>query len=68
MLLENPNNISAVEHAVEHAAKYVALHTSTEDIISAARISTKDITSAARRLLHISMIGVAPFNHLVQKS
>ena len=33
-----------------------------------ARNPTKDITSVARNTINISMIGVAPFNHLVQQS
>lgn len=44
---------SVVEHATEHAA----LH-----------ISTKNLSSAVRKLLDISMIGAALFNYLVQKS
>ena len=48
---------SAVEHAAEHETEHAALRTSTENI-----------TSAASRPLDISMIGAAPFNHLVQQS
>ena len=41
----------------------VTKHTTCE-----ARNLTKDITSAARKTMNISMIGAALFNHLVQKS
>ena len=40
----------------------------TEHTTGEARNPTEDITSAARKTINISMIGAAPFNHLVQKS
>ena len=40
----------------------------TEHTTGKARNSTKDITSAAKKIIDINMIGAAPFNHLVQKS
>ena len=52
-LLDNP---IVTKHCRTSAAEHAAEHT-----------PTKDITSAARRL-DISVIGAAPFNHLVQKS
>lgn len=66
---------SVVEHATEYAAKhmvervtkYATLCTSTKNIISTARIFTKDLFSAARKPLDISMISAASFNHLIQK-
>ena len=58
----------AAEHIAEHAAKYAILCAPTKDITSAARTSTKNLSSVARKLLNISMIGATPFNHLVQKS
>ena len=45
---------SAAEHIAEHEAEHAALRT-----------PTKNITSTASRLLNISMIGAALFNHLV---
>lgn len=47
------NNTSAAEHTAEH----MVLH-----------IPTKDTTSVAKKTLDISIIGAAPFNHLIQKS
>ena len=58
----------AAEHITEYAAEHAVLRTSIENITSAARTSTKDLSSVARKLLDISMIGAAPFNHLIQKS
>ena len=52
---EHPATV--VEHATKHKVKHAALHTPTEDI-----------TSAARKTIDISMIGAAPFSHLVQLS
>ena len=46
----------ATEHMAKHAAKHAALHT-----------PIKDFPSVARKLLDISIIGAAPFNHLIQK-
>ena len=50
------------EYCTAGAARQPTQHTTGE-----AKNPTKNITSAARRL-NISMIGAAPFNHLVQKS
>ena len=55
-------NLNATKHYTAGAARQPTKHITGE-----ARNLTKDITSAARRL-DISMIGAAPFNHLVQQS
>lgn len=57
----------AVEHIVEHATKHAALCTSIKDTTSAARTPTKDLLSAAKKLLDINMISAVFFNHLIQK-
>lgn len=51
----------------KHVTEHAALHILTKDITSAAKISTKNFPSVARKLLHISMISATPFNHIVQK-
>ena len=56
-------NTGAAKNPTAGVARQPTKHTTGE-----ARNPTKDIISAARNTMNISMIGAAPFNHLVQKS
>ena len=53
--------------AAKTPTKYTGAARTSTEYTGVARNSTEDITSAARRM-NISMIGAAPFNHLVQQS
>lgn len=57
MLLENFND-------PEHTILLILI----EDTTSMARVFTKNFTRAAKKPLNISMIGIAPFNYLIQLS